>query len=327
MLPPWNAVRFDREKSPDHVESYFFKLNDGRARRALWLKATIFSRAGSAPIAEAWAISFDRDGGHRAAKQTVPLTSASFPNGEALAIRVADLEIDDGRLRGRVASGGVSIAFDLAYSCEMPPMVPFHTNKLYETKLPRLKYVSPVPDARFTGTLDIDGEHVVVDGWRGMYGHNWSNAHGYRYAWVQVTGFDERPDAVFEGGTGRIRLGPIISPPLTQMCLRIGGTRYEWNRPLDMARARGTIATRMWSFHTKSDLGTLEGEVVSRPEDVVGLLYENPVGDPCFCLNTKLARASLRFTPRGRAPIDLVSGEAALEVGTTDPSHGTRIYV
>jgi hypothetical protein len=327
VLPPWNAVRFAPDKTPAHVESYFFKLNDGHARRALWLKATIFARPGQAPIAEAWAISFDRDDGHRAAKQTVPRSAATFPTGEKLGIRVASLSIDEGRLHGSVASGGVSIAFDLAYTCDAPPMVPFHTPALYETKLPRLKYVSPVPDARFTGTIDVDGRHIEVDGWRGMYGHNWSNAHGYRYSWVQAVGFEGHPDVVFEGGTGRIALGPVISPPITLACLRVGGVRYDFNRPLDILRARATMSTRVWTFHTKSDLGSLEGEVVATPDDVVGLLYENPVGDPCFCLNTKLARANLRFTPRGRTPIDLVTGEAALEVGTTDPTHGTRIHV
>ncbi len=56
----WNAVRFE-PGSRGHVESYFFKLNDPAGNRALWLKATILARLdGSPPVAEAWAIAFER---------------------------------------------------------------------------------------------------------------------------------------------------------------------------------------------------------------------------------------------------------------------------
>jgi hypothetical protein len=40
------------------------------------------------------------------------------------------------------------------------------------------------------------------------------------------------------------------------------------------------------------------------------------------CLNTKLARLSLRFTPRQGSSVLLSSVSAALEIGTRDPNHG-----
>src|SRR5689334_13360294 len=78
-----NAVQFDPAAGRDHVESYFIKLNERSGDRALWLKATIFASAlePSRPVAEGWAIAFDRRGGsprHVAVKHSLPYSSASF---------------------------------------------------------------------------------------------------------------------------------------------------------------------------------------------------------------------------------------------------------
>jgi hypothetical protein len=54
------------EGSRGHVESWLFKANEPAGRRAIWLKCTVFARAARRvpPIAEAWAVAFDRDRGH-----------------------------------------------------------------------------------------------------------------------------------------------------------------------------------------------------------------------------------------------------------------------
>src|SRR5262249_51593256 len=133
----WNATRFDPASDRGHVESHFLKLNDPGGRRALWLKATILRtqggrrsrpprsepkaseggpphELGAAAVAEAWAVAFDRELGHTAAKQVVPWASASFSR-EALAIQVAGVEIEPAAARGAIASGTALIEWDLAF--------------------------------------------------------------------------------------------------------------------------------------------------------------------------------------------------------------------
>ena len=39
-----NVPRFVRSGTQGHVESYFWRANDPRSRRAFWLKATILTR-------------------------------------------------------------------------------------------------------------------------------------------------------------------------------------------------------------------------------------------------------------------------------------------
>ena len=66
-------------------------------------------------MAEAWAVAFDRALGHAAAKQVVPWASASFSR-DALAIRVAEVEIGPMRTRGALAAEDARIEWDLAFA-------------------------------------------------------------------------------------------------------------------------------------------------------------------------------------------------------------------
>src|SRR5262245_51807993 len=111
----WNATRFDPGSPDGHVESHFLKLNEPGGERALWVKATSLQRLGETAVAETWAVAFDRAHGHAAAKQVVPWASASFSR-DALAIRVAEVEIGPMRTRGAVFTADTRIEWDLAFA-------------------------------------------------------------------------------------------------------------------------------------------------------------------------------------------------------------------
>ena len=313
------------------MESYFFKLNDPEGRRALWVKGTLLAKPGQAPRAEAWAIAFDREKGNRAAKLERPL-----PGGWTETIRFSERELDvriegvhlgERSLLGELQGASGRIRWELSYEPLQGPLVPFPSLAMYRGAFPRSKLVSPVPDARFRGWYEVEGERVEVEGWRGMQGHNWGRSHAFRYAWAHCNQFEGQEDLIFEGLTGQVRMGPVTTPPITLLCLRVRGVRYDWNRPQDWLQARATTTTRRWEFQGRSDLGSLEGWLEAPTEDLVGLLYENPSGPATHCLNSKLARAELWFRPAGRPAIRLASRAAALEIGTTDPGHGVRMYV
>jgi hypothetical protein len=324
-MQPWNAVRYAGEASGGHVESYFLKLNDREGRRALWIKATILVRRGGTPrLAEAWAIAFDREGRHVAAKETVPLSRARFGE-DALDVAVAGLRLSEGSLSGSVTSGGHRIAFDLRFTTGAPPLVPFPDRRMYEGPLPSTKVVSPHPDSRFTGRYEVDGEEVRVEGWRGMQGHNWGPRHTELYAWGHVNQWDGDLDLVFEGMTARVKVGPVLAPPLTLLCVSVRGVRYAFNGPLAILRARGAIEPRRWTFSAKSSLATLSGELWADTADLVGLSYENPDGPATHCLNSKIARGRVRLSIRGRPELEAITRAAAFEIGTKDRSHGVAI--
>lgn len=349
MTLDWNAARFDPSRAPGagHVESWFLKLNDRAGRRALWLKATILSpvvnpgRSAAAgnpgaavaasgnpghAVAEAWAIAFDRDSTHVAVKETFPCADARFSHA-GLDVVVGTLRLTEGTIAGTLAHAGHTIAFDLGFTPGAPPLVPFPSTAMYTAAVPKSKLVSPHPDSRFSGSYTVDGAAVEVADWRGMQGHNWGRGHAELYAWGHCNQWDQEPDFVLEAVSARVKVGPVLAPLTTLVCVRHRGVRYEWNRPLDLARSRGDIGRRRWTFRAASDVGRIEGELVGATEDFVGLYYPNPDGAMTYCLNTKLAHARVLFEPRGRAPMTLTSRTAALEIGTRDPDHGIRMAV
>ena len=122
-----------------------------------------------------------------------------------------------------------------------------------------------------------------------------------------------------------MKLGPVLVPPLTVICVRHRGVRYDFNAPLTIARARGAIELRRWTFPAKSALATVSGELWAETQDFVGLAYENPDGVITYCLNSKIARGIVRLSVRGRPDIEAVTRAAALEIGTKDPAHGVTM--
>lgn len=326
----WNGCRYAPEGAArfGHVESWFAKLNDPEGRRALWVKATLRvpdprEHAGGA-VAESWAIAFERGRPPRAAKHTVPLGAAE--------LSALGLDLTVGRLRWlpETLTGGVdgvrhTFGFDLHARDPGPALAPLPHPRLYAGPFPSSKFVSPAPDARFNGSFTVDGVTTAVSNWRGMQGHNWGRQHAHRYAWGHCNQFDDHDDLWFEGVTAQVRLGPLLAPPLTILCVSHRGVRYVFNRVRDLARARGRFDFRTWRFEAISADARVEGELTANVADMAGLRYDNPHGPPTFCLNSKIASGHLRLVVGGRAPLVARTRAAALEIGTHSTDHGVPI--
>ncbi len=325
VMRDWNAVRFDGSQS-GHVESYFIKLNSADEGRALWLKATILKKHGHEAMGEAWAIAFDRGSPAVGVKNEIPFDETSF-SAQKYAVRVADVEMDNGRTRGSIEHDGHRIEWDLNFTTDSPALVPFPYMKMYEAKLPSSKLVTPHPDSRFSGHYLVDGKRVEVDAWRGMQGHNWGRGHAEKYAWAHCNQWHESDELVVEGLTGRVRVGPILAPPLTLLCVRHRGVRFDLNAPKSLLKNRGEITPRSWRFTATGPQARVEGEIFAATDDFGGLYYENPDGAMTHCLNSKIAEARLTLDLAGRAPFTVTTRSAALEIGTRDPSHGVRMLV
>lgn len=315
-----------------HVESWFLKANDPRERRALWLKWTIWAGRDDPrrAVAEAWAIAFGAQGGHVATKTTVPFDRASFAR-DSLGADVDGCTLSPESARGRVESGGRSIAYDLSIASLQAPLVPFPAAWMYEGPLPSQKLVSPIPDARISGTVALRdaarGETWNLSGWRGMVGHNWGRGHSELYAWGHCNAWDEDDDVVVEGFSARVRAGGVLLPAATLVCVRHHGVSYSLSGVASLARNSGRISPRRWSFVARAPRVSIDGEFWADTDDFVGLFYPNPDGTLCHCLNSKLAHAAVTLRLEGRAPRTLHTSRAALEIGTRDPHHGVRMYV
>lgn len=341
-LSPPNAVRFDPSARRDHVESYFLKANEPNGDRAVWIKATIYASASEPdrPVAEGWAIAFDRRGGtnkHVAVKHVLPFSQASFSDKHldvhwTLPASQPDepsehLSLQPGRTSGRIVRRGDAIAWNLDLAGEARAFVPYPLESMYRGAFPKSKTLTPYPDLRMSGEVVVNGERWDIANWCGMQGHNWGRGHADLYAWCHVNTWDSDAEFIVEAMSGRVRVGPIMTPVLTVVCARFRGVDYLWNGPIEMARAHGDIGLRRYSFTAEAKRARIEGLFEVDAGDMVGLHYPNPDGPMTYCLNSKLARAHVRLEVRGRPPVALRSRAAALEIGTRDAEHGVRMYV
>ncbi len=322
----WNGTRFSGKAPRGHSESYFLKLNDREGCRALWLKVTILAKLGAEPVAETWAIAFERGRAPVAAKEVVPWRADQFSS-ERLDVRAARVRLRDGRAEGVVATGGRELSWELDFTTHVAPLVPFPSERMYSDKAPYWKYVSPHPDSTFSGSYAVNGVTVAVQGWRGMQGHNWGRRHTERYAWGHCNQWDDAEELVFEGASGQPRIGPVLAPMVSMFFVWHRGVRYAFNSGRHLLRNRGRFDVQRWEFAAQNDLASVRGELRADPDQIAGLYYENPDGAMTHCLNSKIAEARLRLDVRGRAPLTASSRAAAFEVGTRDASHGFAMLV
>lgn len=330
-----------RYRGGGHVESWFLKANEPGGRRALWLKATVFARPASAdrrqapvpPIAEAWAIAFDRERGHVATKTAVPLDAARFARG-TLDVAVDGCELSLGRARGALATGTRRVDWDLAVGPERAaPIMHLPSASLYEGAFPPSKLVTPLADARVSGGVHVDRgdgserETWDVSSWPAMMGHNWGTSHARLYAWVHCNAWDDAEDLTLEAVSARVRMGPVLSPMATAVFVRWKGRRWDLNARELLGGNRGSISMRRWEVTAAGKGLDVRAELDAETDDFVGLHYPNPSGGMTYCLNTKLARTRVELRLPGAAPFVATSRAGALEIGTRDRHHGVRMYL
>lgn len=323
VLPP--SLLGLRYRGAPHVESWFLKAVDPRGRRALWVRDTIFAREGSPPLAEAWAIAFDRDASHVAVKTTVPFTTARFAHG-AVDVEVDGCELSLGRARGDLATGDRRIQWDLDVGAERARAIAHLPSRaLYKSGVPpSSKLVTPLSDARVSGTVRVNGETWDVSEWPAMIGHNWGRGNAALYAWSHCNAWDDAEDLVVEIVSARVRVGPLMSPVATSAFVSHRGRRWDFRSLLEN---RGTISLRRFECVAQSGGARLSCELGAETDDFVGLHYPNPSGSMTYCLNSKLAHARLELSLPDGETITATSHMAALEIGTRDEAHGVRMIL
>jgi hypothetical protein len=319
-----SASRFDPASSAGFYESWFQRANHPTEPRAFWIRYTVFAPRGhpERAVGELWAIAFDRKtGAIRAAKSVLPLADCSLSRSD-LDVQMGQARLGPAGLHGEAASGGTTIRWDLAYTSPSEPLLLFAESR-YAGGFPRAKALVGSPSAVFSGDLVVDGEHWTIDGWPGSQNHNWGPRHNDEYAWGQVSGFDDAPDAFLECGVGRMRLGPVWSPWLTPIVLRLDGEEHRLNSLWRCLCSRGAVDFFRMEIDGQEQGVRIAGTFEADRSDFVALPYADPPGGVRTCLNSKLARCRIIVERPGRPPRTLHSAHrAALEIISTRRDHG-----
>ncbi len=318
----WNGARFRPKDAGGHYESWFCRGNHPTRPLAFWIRYTVFVPKGrpEAACGERWAVYFDGERSEiTAAKDEVPIERCGFvPDG--LHVTIGDAVLTDGHLVGAVGA----LRWDLRYTGDAPPLL-LLPRAFYDRGFPKAKAVVGTPHAVYSGRLQIDGTELEIEGWPGSHNHNWGSKHTDHYAWGQVSGFDDAPDAFLECSTARVRIGPVWTPWLTLIVLRVDGTEYALNGLGRALRARGRFDYFDWRFASTQAGVSIEGHISAPRDAFVGLPYRNPPGGTKTCLNSKLAACELTLKVGGATRTLRSASRAAFEILTDATDHGVRV--
>jgi len=308
-----------------HYESFYIKACRPGGGQGIWIRHTVHKRPGAEPNASIWFCLFDREAeGPRATKVTVPAAELSVPAGSW--IKVDGAEIGPGRARGGVDTDAVKASWELTFAGDAAPCKYLPSDRLYETRLPKTKFVAPYPDARFSGRLEIDDETIELDGWPGMIGHNWGTEHAERWVWLEGTGFADSPDTYFDAGAARIKLGPWTTPWIPSGMLMLEG---EEHRLGGFGQIRGATIEAVpgeCSFVLPGKDIVVRGKASAPKKDFVGWVYADPKGPEHHTINCSVSDLELTVERPTVAPLQLtLPAGGAYEFGMRETDHGIPI--
>jgi hypothetical protein len=308
-----------------HYESLYIKATDPAGGRGIWIRHTVHKRPGADPTAAVWFVLFDAGAaGPRATKASFGADQLSEPPGAYIRIDGATLEPN--RATGRIETDELTASWELGFE---DPGEPFHHlpyERLYDASLPRTKFLTPYPTARFDGTVTVGGERIEVAAWPGMIGHNWGAEHAERWVWIQGADLGGEQGSYVDLAAGRIKLGPLTTPWVANGMLRIGGVEHRlggFDRVFSTKLDEQPTSCR---FQISGKDLKLTGRVSSEPRNFVAWVYADPKGPEHNTLNCSISDLALEITERGREPRRLeLAGAAAYEVGMRQTDHGIPV--
>ncbi|HVW46634.1 MAG TPA: hypothetical protein VHA76_06255 [Solirubrobacterales bacterium] len=308
-----------------HYESFYVKACRPDGGLGIWIRHTAHKRPGREPSGSIWFTLFDRAApAPRAAKVTVPADRLAAPPGSW--IRVADAEIGPGRAEGALASETLGARWSLRFDGPGEPCRYLPADWLYAAPLPRTKFIAPFPDAVFDGTLEVGGESIEIAGWPGMIGHNWGTEHAERWVWLEGSGFPDAPDAWFDAGAARVKLGSRVTPWVPSGMLSLDGVRHRLGGLGAIRSARIEESPTACSFLLPGKDIVVHGRVTAPRKDFVGWVYADPKGGEHHTVNCSVADLELTIERPALPPrrLTLPAG-AAYELGMRETDHGIPI--
>jgi len=320
------SARFPRVPAKaGHYESFYIKACRPGGGQGIWIRHTVHKRPGAETNASIWFVLFDRDAdGPQATKVTVPAAELSTPAGAW--IKVDGAEVGPERAVGAVDTDAVKASWELSFSGNAEPCKYLPSDRLYETRLPKTKFVAPFPDARFSGRLEIDGEAIELDGWPGMIGHNWGSEHAERWVWLEGTGFADSPDTYFDAGAARIKLGPWTTPWIPSGMLMLEGEEHRLGGFGQIRGATIEASPGECSFVLPGKDIVVRGKVSAPRKDFVGWVYADPKGPEHHTINCSVSDLELTVERPALPARQLTLGAgAAYEFGMRETDHGIPI--
>jgi hypothetical protein len=308
-----------------HYESFYLKAARPTGGQGVWIRHTVHKRPGEHPAAALWLTLFDADTpGPQATKATFGAGQLSAPEGAY--IRIGDAVLEPGRATGEIETPELQASWDLSFDDPGEALHHLPYERLYEAPLPRTKFLSPYPSARFDGVVTVGGERIEVADWPGMIGHNWGAEHAERWVWIQGADLGGQRGSYLDLAAGRIKIGPMTTPWVANGMLHIDGSGHRLGGFDRILSTKLDEQPTSCEFQLSGKRVKLRGRVSSEPRNFVAWIYADPKGPEHNTLNCSVADLELEVERGGRQPERLqINGTAAYEIGMRQTDHGIPV--
>ncbi len=299
-------------------ESFYLRAVSPDEPLGAWIRYTVEKAPGLAARGSLWVNLFDADAGapfmHRQSSDEL-----TAPHDGWIAIG------DNSHFGPTLAQGFMemdsgAIRWKLNIRSDASELRHFKQGLLYRSPLPSTKLTSPMPAARFDGTIELPGRTLRLDGWRGMVGHNWGGEHAARWIWLHGIDFREDAKAWLDVALGRVLVAGRLTPWIANGAICIDGRRSRLGglgaRGLKVAESAGRC-----SLTLPGERGLLvEAHVDTPPGCSAQWRYADPgahgpAGEHDV-VNCSVAALALNVRGRGEAATTLHTAHgAAYELG------------
>ncbi|MEA2272805.1 MAG: hypothetical protein QOI98_1513 [Solirubrobacteraceae bacterium] len=330
-----NELRWDGQ--PGHYEVYYVSLTDAASGCGAWVRYTLTAPLpGSVvqPNASLWFMAFDPAGGPIARKRKFPLEELHAES-SPFSLGIGGATLTDGGMSGAFDD----VSWDLRWTPAGHPHEHVHPF-LQAARIAKTILLLPHADVAIEGSLSFPGHELSLDGARGGQAHLWGSKHATRWAWAHCSDFqdvdgDPRPDTFVDGVSVFVpRLGREIGPS-SPVVGRFFGQDFASTSPLVVTRNPSRFDLTSWHFEARDGSRRIIGTVEARREDLVGVTYQDPDGQPAYCYNSEVASMNLQVWDRhGRGASGwklrdtLVSdGRAHFEYAQREPAPGVELHL
>ncbi len=324
-----NLTRWDGHRK-SFYEVYYLKWNDLSQGIAGWLRYTLLAPRDGNPEFSVWGIFFDSNNpSHNLGLKKNYTRKESVIERDIFYFAPGPSAIFDGGARGDLSDEKRSLSWELKFDGSHHETLSLRHLPwpLYHGGFPKTKIVSPYLSCPISGDFVVNGRRYQLSKVPSHQAHLWGSEQAQSWAWGNCNTFDD-PDFVFEGLSARINVAGRTSPPMTLLYFYWDGQWHAFNSPRQWFLSRSEHSLTRWHFEAGTGRLRFVGDMIARPEHMVGVRYDDPTGSERYCHNTKVADLTIEILERIGKNWECVKkvsawNSAAFEV--VGPSHDRHV--
>ena len=265
-------------------ESNYLKANSLDGSKGFWIKHnTLRPLEGEEGHGEFWVVWFERGEAPIVAKREVSWESLKLGK-DRLWLESGEIRLNSGEASGELAD----IKWSLRLHDGGEALFHYPWDLLYRSRFPKKKALTPAPNLKFTGWIEVDGVRHEVASWCGMRGHNWGSEHAKRYAYGNCNVWDDGVERTVDGFSAKIEVAGRETPWISVLVGREPDVSY--NSPRRWLSGDVKISDGSWELGWRSlRRGGMGLSMTADPVGYAGLRYRHPGGGESYCYNTKFA--------------------------------------